>query len=118
MTSTLSNTPAIPTATRDTVFRVDQFVVPDHALPAFMKQAHRIDALLHEMPGCDHHLVLTRKQDIDSTRVLTLVQWHNQAGMAAAKALVQQIYASEGFEPQAFIQKLGVTADFGIYGLV
>ncbi|GGP27143.1 antibiotic biosynthesis monooxygenase [Silvimonas amylolytica] len=117
MTSTrLAHLP-VPVANPSAVFRIDQFVVPDQVLPAFMKQAHRIDALLHEMPGCEHHLVLTRQHDATHTRVLTLVQWHNEAGMAAAKAVVQQIYASEGFEPSAFIQKLGVTADFGIYGL-
>ena len=117
MTSTLTATFARPAASRHTVFRVDQFVVPNHALPAFLKQVHRIDALLHEMPGCEQNLVLTRKEDIDTTRVLTLVQWQNEAGMAAAKAVVQQIYAAEGFDPPAFMRQLGVVADFGMYGL-
>ncbi|MBB5191655.1 hypothetical protein HNQ50_002385 [Silvimonas terrae] len=117
MTSSTVAKPDIPAATQGAVFRVDQFVVPNAVLPAFMKQVRRIDALLHEMPGCEQNLVLTRAHDADTTRVLTLVQWQSQTAMVVARDFVQQIYAAEGFAPPAFIQQLGVVADFGVFGV-
>jgi hypothetical protein len=50
--------------------------------------------------------------------LVTFVEWASAEAMAAARAFMQGKYAEEGFDPQAFMQRLGVRADLGVYGRV
>lgn len=96
------------------VFRVDRFIVPSDALPAFMARVHQVDRMLGALPGCRQNLVLTRT-DGGESEVVTLVEWANTDTLLAAKALMQRSYADEGFDPAAFMQQLGVRGDLGLY---
>ena len=97
------------------VFRVDRFVVPQAALPTFMEQVQRVDRMLGSQPGCLQSLVLTQAGEAGEFNVLTLVEWADAQAVAAAKAVMQEKYAQEGFDPSAFMRQLGVRADFGVY---
>jgi heme-degrading monooxygenase HmoA len=97
-------------------FRVDKFVVPADALPAFMERVHRIQRMLHGVPGCQQNLVLTQTGGTGEFNVVTVVEWASAQTMDAAKAIVQKKYAEEGFDPASFMQRLGVRADMGVYG--
>jgi len=46
---------------------------------------------------------------------MTIVEWESADALNAAKAVVQETYAQEGFDPTAFLQSLGVRMDVGIY---
>lgn len=97
------------------VYRIDQFVVPVEALSAFMERLHHTQHLLSSMPGCRQNLVLTRTSGSGESNVMTLVEWMDEQTFAAAKTAMQQRYATEGFDPAAFIQELGVRPDMGVY---
>ena len=111
----MSNLSANPSSLQaQAVFRVDTFTVPAAHLAAFAERVRLIDQAVSEMPGCQQHLVLTQALADGSTRVISLVEWANAAVMADAKTTMQQRYAAEGFNPQAFLQALGVRAEFGV----
>ncbi|WP_066702733.1 antibiotic biosynthesis monooxygenase [Curvibacter delicatus] len=97
------------------VFRVDKFVVPADALPAFIEQVRRTQQALGVLPGCRQNLVLTQTGGPGEFNVVTLVEWANTQAIAAATAAMQQKYAEEGFDPSAFMRGLGVRADLGLY---
>jgi heme-degrading monooxygenase HmoA len=99
------------------VFRIDRFVVPADAVPAFLERLHHIQRTLGTLPGCQQNLVLAQKGGKGESTMVTVVEWASAQSMAAAKAAVEKRYASEGFEPSAFMQKLGVRADLGVYTL-
>lgn len=105
------------TANPGPVFRVDKFAVPTQAQSAFMAQVQRVDQALSTLPGCRQNLVLTQVGGDGELHVVTLVEWASAESMAAAKAFMQKKYAEAGFDPQAFMQRLGVRADLGVYGL-
>jgi quinol monooxygenase YgiN len=102
------------------VFRADKFCVPLAVLDDFMAQIQQIDRRIAAMPGCLRHLVLLQLDapDAQEVAVMTIVEWADAAALHAAKALMQQRYAQEGFKPAAFMQALGVRADMGSYGVV
>jgi heme-degrading monooxygenase HmoA len=100
------------------VFRIDRFVVPSSTVPAFIERLHHIQRTLGTMPGCQQNLVLTQKGGSGESNMVTVVEWTNAQSMAAAKAAVEKIYAAQGFDPSAFMQKLEVRADLGVYSLV
>jgi spore maturation protein SpmB len=97
------------------VFRVDKFVAPADALPAFLERVHRIQGMLDTLPGCKQNLVLTQTGGPGEFNVVTLVEWASTPAMDAAKAIVQKKYAKEGFDPASFMQRLGVRVDMGLY---
>ena len=89
------------------VFRVDRFIVPPQALSAFMQRVQRVDRILAGLPGCRQNLVLTREGEDGHFSVVTLVEWAGVRTMNAAKLQMLQKYAEEGFDPAAFMAKLG-----------
>jgi len=97
------------------IFRIDRFVVPAGALPAFMERLRFTQQTLDDVPGCRQNLVLQQEDRPGEFNIITLVEWSDAEAIAAAKAAMQAKYAEEGFDPAAFIQKLGVQADMGIY---
>jgi heme-degrading monooxygenase HmoA len=107
-----------PVSQSTSVFRIDRFAVPSSAVPAFIERLHHIQRTLGTMPGCQQNLVLTQKGGGSESNMVTVVEWTNPQSMAAAKAAVEKIYASEGFDPSAFMQMLGVRADLAVYSLV
>jgi heme-degrading monooxygenase HmoA len=97
-------------------FRVDRFVVPRPALAPFLERVRRSQRLLDEQPGCRQNLVLSRDDGMQpEVDVVTIVEWADDAAMRAAKAAVQARYAAEGFDPAAFLRRLGVRADMSSY---
>jgi quinol monooxygenase YgiN len=104
----------------DPVLRVDKFLVPRVVLDEFMVQIQRIDRAVAIQPGCLRHQVLMQIEEPGGAdvAVMTIVEWADAAALHAAKALMQQRYAQEGFKPAAFMQALGVRADMGSYGVV
>jgi len=70
---------------------------------------------LDTVPGCKQNLVLKQEGRPGEFNIITLVEWSNAEAIAAAKATMQTKYTEEGFDPAAFIQKLSVQADMGVY---
>lgn len=106
---------AISSSQSSAVYRVDRFVVPAHALPAFMARVHSIDQRIHLLAGCKQNLVLSQAGTSAEFNVVTIVEWENMQALTAARELIQQQYAQEGFDPAAFMHQLGVRADIGLY---
>ncbi|SFS02563.1 hypothetical protein SAMN05216570_1632 [Dyella sp. OK004] len=106
---------ASSSANHASVFRIDRFVVPAEAMPAFMERVRISQQTLDTVPGCKQNLVLNRIDDTGECNVITVVEWSGAEAIAAAKTTIQAAYAKEGFDPAAFMQKLGVRADMGLY---
>lgn len=97
------------------LFRVDKFAVPAASLSAFLERVHNVDRLLARQPGCRQNLVLTQTEGPGEFNVVTIVEWASAEAMARAKATMQAQYASEGFDPPAFMKGLGVRGDLSVY---
>lgn len=97
------------------LFRVDKFAVPAASLGAFLERVHHVDRLLASQPGCLQNLVLTQTEATHECNIVTIVEWASAEAMARAKATLQAHYASEGFDPPAFMRSLGVRGDLSVY---
>lgn len=102
----------------ESIFRIDRFVVPAHALPAFMERLRFTQQTLDAQPGCRQNLVLKQEGNPGEFKIITLVEWADAEAIAAAKAAMQAKYREEGFDPAAFIQELRVQADMDVYRTV
>lgn len=97
------------------VFRIDEFIVPPEAVLRFSAQLHRVNAMVGALPGCRQNRVLMRSDEAGGFRLMTVAEWADAEAFAAARAAMQRHYASEGFDPAAFMKGLGVRADMGTY---
>ncbi|MDR3473211.1 MAG: antibiotic biosynthesis monooxygenase [Devosia sp.] len=101
-----------------TVFKIDRFRVPAVARNEFMERVRSIRDFLDAQDGCGQNLVLERAGDPDSSFVVTIVEWRDDEAFAKARAAAAARYAATGFSPQALIERLGIVAEIGDYGLV
>lgn len=108
-------TTSVPASHAAPIFRIDRFIVPTEALPDFMERLRFTQQTLDTVPGCKQNLVLKQEGSPGEFNIITLVEWSDAEAITAAKSTMQAKYTEEGFDPAAFIQKLGVQADMGIY---
>jgi len=111
----MPNTPAQDHPATAPLYRVDKFAVPAHAVDALVAQMKHLQATLQAQPGCLHAMVLTQRGGPGRFNVLTWVEWKDQASVDQAAAAMQRQFAAEGFDPKAFLQRLGAEADLGLY---
>lgn len=98
------------------VFKIDRFSVPVAAYRAFSERVRWIQAVLQRQPGCLQNLVLDGPEGRDGAReLLTLVGWAREADLQAARAAVAAAMAADGFDPAAFMQRLGVVPAMALY---
>ncbi|MDE2289849.1 MAG: antibiotic biosynthesis monooxygenase [Burkholderiales bacterium] len=100
------------------VFRVDKFVVPVEALPEVIAQIKRVHTILEKVPGCLRRRVLSQTGGTGEFNVINYIEWASADAIAAAVQVVQQQFEREGFDPAAFVKRLGVRADMGFYSEV
>jgi quinol monooxygenase YgiN len=81
----------------------------------FVAQMQRLQATLQAQPGCLQAMVLTQCGGPGRFNVLTWVAWKDQASVDQAAAAMQRQFAAEGFDPNAFLQRLGAEPDLGVY---
>lgn len=98
------------------IFRVDKFVVPEAAREKFVERLRTIQALLDGLEGCLQNLVLEQISGPGTFNFVTIVEWASPEAMENARKIAAAEYARTNFDPQAFMQQLGITADMGNYG--
>jgi len=110
----MPNAVSIPPSTP--VFRVDKFIVPADALPAFIERMQHIQRSVRALPGCRRDLLLTQTGGAGEFNVLRWIEWADAQSIADAQRVIQKQFAEEGFDPTAFfVQNLGARADLGLY---
>lgn len=98
------------------IYKIDRLTVPGEAIPAFAARLRRIQEALQTQPGCLQNLVLAGAISGDGGRdFVTVVEWESEAAFNAARLAIQQRYSTEGFDPTAFMQQLGVSANLGVF---
>ena len=108
-------TPPLVETTSGPIYRIDVFDVPESGRDAFVERVRTIQAMLQPLDGCKQNLVLTQREGAGRFNVVTVVEWASNAAMEVARSGVRERYASEGFDPAAFMSELGVHAELGVF---
>jgi heme-degrading monooxygenase HmoA len=97
------------------LYRIDKFAAPPEARAELLAQLHATQRFLGEQKGCRQNLVLEVQSGSDRFNVLTLVEWEDASTFEAAKLAIMAARRTSGFNPQAFLERLGVEADMANY---
>ena len=99
------------------VFRIDRFELPARAVDltaTFLARVEETHALLRGCEGYRTDRILVER---GGTGILTLVEWRDDAAIAAARARVDAARTGSGFDPQTFLRETGISAVFATYVL-
>jgi heme-degrading monooxygenase HmoA len=97
------------------IYRVDKFVVPDHAREEFMSQVRNTHELLRTRPGFLQDFVLEQSSGPGEFNFVTIVEWDGVESIENAKAAVMAMHKEMNFNPQEMFARLGIKADLGHY---
>ena len=100
------------------IYRVDKFVVPQAALPAFMARVRHAQEALDAQPGRGRNHGLQQEGGPGEFNVVTITEWESAEAMAAARDAMAEQFRREGFDPETFRRSLGIRADVGSYRAV
>ena len=96
-------------------FRIDAFNVPAASRAEFQAAMHRSLAFLHTLPGFLHHMDFEKVNGPTEFNLVTIAVWASRDAISAAAAKVRSYYQSIGFDVQATLGRLGITASLGYY---
>lgn len=97
------------------VYRVDKFVVPDHAREEFVSNVRKTHELLRTLPGFIQDFVLEQSSGPGEFNFVTIVEWDSAQSIENAKAAVMAMHAQTNFNPQELFARLGIKADLANY---
>ncbi|ATL46258.1 hypothetical protein COR50_03210 [Chitinophaga caeni] len=109
---------AIPKpATTGSVYFIDQFKVPNEALPAFEQRMALNREMIKKMEGFEGDTIYKFSSG-DTTQLITVAHWRDAAALEQAKNKVIASYQAEGFDMPAQLKAWGIQMERGIYKAV
>lgn len=96
-------------------FRIDAFNIPASSRAEFEAAMRRNLAFLEKLPGFLNHIVFEKTTGPTDFNLITIAVWESQEAIAAAGEKVRAYYQSIGFDVQATLARLGITASLGYY---
>jgi heme-degrading monooxygenase HmoA len=96
-------------------FRIDAFQVPAASRAEFEAAMRRNLNFLQTLSGFLNHMVFEKANGPTDFNLVTIAVWESAEAIAAAGEKVRAYYQSIGFDVQATLARLGITASLGYY---
>lgn len=95
-------------------YRIDKFAVPAESRAEFLERVYATHRFLREQNGFvrDH---LLQQQTPKGVNIITIAEWQNADVAKSVGEAMKRHYEAIGFNVRDFIERLGVTAEFGAY---
>ncbi|EHK56442.1 antibiotic biosynthesis monooxygenase family protein [Allomesorhizobium alhagi] len=100
---------------REPLYRVDNFVVPEHGRDEFLGRVATTHALLRSQDGFVRDFILEQQSGPGEFNIVTFVEWSSQDAIGPVSAAVAKLHADIGFDRQEMFSRLGVKTDIANY---
>lgn len=97
------------------VYRVDKFVVPDHAREEFWTHVRRTHEVLRDQPGFLDDVLLEQHSGPGRFNMVTIARWSSPDDLVAARTAVEHAHREADFRPAEFFERAGIEADLANY---
>jgi heme-degrading monooxygenase HmoA len=104
-----------PQIKSERIYRVDKFVVPDHAREEFISRVRNTHQLLRTLRGFLQDFVLEQSAGPGEFNFVTMVEWDGLASLENARAAVMAMHKETHFNPQEMFARLGIKTDLANY---
>ena len=100
---------------RNHVYRVDKFVVPNSARDEFLSRVKATHDVLRKQLGFVRDNVLEQCAGPGEFNFVTVVEWESQAHIEEARSAVAAMHKQANFNPQELFRRVGIKADLAYY---
>ena len=97
------------------VFRVDRFNVPNSARDEFLKRVTDTHKLLARQKGFVRDYLLEQSAGPDEFNLVTMAEWESQEDIDGARNAVAELHRQLGFDPREIFGRLRIRAELGNY---
>ena len=97
------------------VFRVDRFNVPNSARDEFLKRVTDTHKILSRQKGFVRDVLLEQSSGPDQFNLVTMAEWESQEAVDGAREAVAELHRQLGFDPREIFGRLGIRAELGNY---
>ncbi|MBV8643957.1 MAG: antibiotic biosynthesis monooxygenase [Candidatus Eremiobacteraeota bacterium] len=97
------------------VYRIDSFLVPLAARDEFLARVTPTHELLRQQDGFVRDFLVERTVDETHCSIITIVEWASADATNGVFPKVQALHRAQNFDPHALMQRLGITANLGLY---
>jgi hypothetical protein len=94
---------------------IDRFVLPEAGVPEFLSQMKVNREFIRTLPGFLGDSAFLSNDGAGHTTIVTIATWRDEQALAEAKRSVVERYQKMGFNPAAFLARLHVTGDRGVF---
>lgn len=103
---------------REERIHIDKFTVPKQGIEEFTERLQKNPNIIKKLPGFIKHEVYQRRDESGNLICITIAEWESAEALANAKKTVKAMYEDENFNPAGMFERLGITADRGIYSVM
>ncbi|MCX5571822.1 antibiotic biosynthesis monooxygenase [Kaistia nematophila] len=100
------------------LYRVDKFIVPAAGRDEFLGRVRDTYDVLRQQEGFLQDMILEQNSGPGVFNIVTLVEWASADVVARVSEAVARHHAETGFDRQAMIARLGITADIASYSRI
>ncbi|MCW9705511.1 antibiotic biosynthesis monooxygenase [Aliifodinibius sp. 1BSP15-2V2] len=97
---------------------IDKFTVPKQGIEEFTKRLRKNPNIIKKLPGFIKHEVYQRRDESGNLICMTIAEWESAEALENAKKTVKAAYEEENFDPAEMFERLGITADRGVYSIM
>ncbi|MBT9540246.1 antibiotic biosynthesis monooxygenase [Thiobacillus sp.] len=97
------------------IYRIDKFIVPDHAKEEFLSRVREAHEILRTLPGFVSNIMVEKTAGNGSFNYVTIAEWATPEAIESAKKELDALREVNNFNPQEMLDRLGIQADLAIY---
>lgn len=94
---------------------IDTFIIPPAAREEFMTRVALNRSFIKTLPGFIEDQAYERRDEQHTIHYVTVAVWASEAALKSAREAVQAEYKRQSFDPAAFMKRLQITMNRGIY---
>ncbi|BCP54669.1 hypothetical protein K32_32860 [Kaistia sp. 32K] len=99
-------------------YRVDSFIVPAASRDEFLARVQDAHTILRQQDGFLQDMILEQQSGPGAYNIVTLVEWASAEVVDRVSEAVTRRYAEIGFDRNASLARLGITADIATYARI
>ena len=99
----------------DRIQFIDTFIIPPTAREEFMTRVAINRGFIKGLPGFMEDHAYERRDEQGNIHYVTIATWESEAALKNAREAVQAEYKRQGFDPAAFMNRLQITMNRGVY---
>jgi hypothetical protein len=100
------------------VYRIDRLTVPAAARGELLEAVRGTHRVLRRQAGFVSDRIVEKPAGPGVSTIITIAEWENASVVDTVRKAVEAYHREIGFDREAFLKRLGITLEIGLYSTV